>query len=163
MRIEEFENFIDLYGANFDIWPDPAAAKRFAMDNAELTEKLLAEAREIDAALEQVRVTPGTDMLKARILSEIDRENVSAEVPANSNKPGLGYKAAAAAMMMSFVLGFAGANMMPAPDASDDFVLTAEDELLSDDDIVLTADAEWESFAEDYGFDDIYDWVNPAP
>ncbi len=149
MTQDEFTVLMDTYGANRERWPvsSKPGALAFIKDQPAIADPLLLEARKLDEALDAARITPGTDMLKARILNEVSQlpsNQPASTQPANSN-PGMKYRAVAAMMAISFVLGFAGANYMQPNNSS-----ASE---------AVMVDNEWEEFADEYGMGDVYEWV----
>ena len=148
MTREEFLTLVETYGADLTRWPEPSrVGARDLIDQApDFTSPLLTQARDLDAALDAARITPGTDMLKARILNAAKQPAAASPVPANAKPAGLRYRAVAAMMAVSFVFGFAGANFVNTGDPVEE--------------TTLTADSEWEAFAEDFGMADVYAWVD---
>ncbi len=151
MTRDDFARLIEIYGANEARWPDHsrAAAQSFVEAHSRDAEQLLDGARKIDAALESARIEPGTDILKARIMSSLGHQD---DAPINIQPParGFGYKVIAAMMAISFMMGFAGSNLLNQA--------AAPDETIS-----LVAENEWETLASDYGMDDVLSWVNDSP
>jgi len=158
MTKEDFNRLVETYGASEARWPEENRAAMIAWrsENPAEAEAILASERDLDMALDGVRMEPGTDMLKARILGQLPKENTSA-LPqagyqaANSNVRRFGQKAVAALMLFAFSVGFGGASFLKLPTDGDDVSQN------------LVAEAEWEELAEDYGFDDIYEWVEASP
>ena len=148
MTQDEFIILVDTYGANTQRWPEDSRSEALAFveNHADIANPLLLEAKKLDEALDAVKITPGTDMLKARILQAVN------ELPSNqpaqaATQPtsGLKYRAVAAMMAISFVLGFAGAN-----------ILQSEN---TDTNGTFMVDNEWEELAGEYGMSDVYEWV----
>ena len=148
MTQDEFIILVDTYGANTQSWPEDSKSEALAFveNNADIAKPLLLEARKLDEALDVAKITPGTDMLKARILLAVN------ELPSNqpaqaASQPtsGLKYRAVATMMAISFVLGFAGAN-----------ILQSEN---TDTNGSFMVDNEWEELADEYGMSDVYEWV----
>lgn len=157
MKYEDFRDLIDTYGANQRRWPEHmrAPARAFIKAKPELTTNLLHNAQELDNHIESARIQPGTDILKARILSglKLRQEDIIIPEPVVQHKStrGFGFGSMAAMMALSFMFGLAGAN--------------AWNSDISETPTILTAENEWEDLAQEYEFDDIYEWVstNPAP
>jgi len=147
MTRDEFLKLIETYGADQSRWPEASLseAQAFITKNPEYASGLLAEANRLDGALEIARIAPGTDMLKARILSAARSSGVAAANPAPLKPQGLRYRAVAAMVTGAFVLGFTGANYLNGGDVTND--------------PGLTADNEWEEIADDYGMSDVYAWA----
>lgn len=155
MTHEDFSKFVETFGANIARWPEDIqlSARAFIEANPHIAESMLGEAAAFDAALEDARLSPGTDMLKARILKAAQAQSVeqapAAEAP--SNRKGFGYRAVAAMVLASFALGFAGANLT-APVTEE--ISEAE---------YLAANSEWQTLAEEIGISEIYEWVDKSP
>ena len=153
MTLAEFTELVETYGAVPGRWPDDRreAAQTFITSNPDLCEPILAEEAALEELLNNARLNPGTDMLKARIMSSIDAPSSNDQIrePERARLFRFGHKAMAALMLVSFSLGFAGASVLQLPSQNDDMV-----ESVSDD---------WAELADDYGVDDIYDWLEAAP
>jgi len=151
MTRDEFAQLIELYGADENRWPDNrrSDAQSFAKEHSADARQLLDDARNIDEALERARLEPGTDILKARIMNSLGQQD-DRPAPVQQAARGFGYKAIAAMMAISFMMGFAGSNLLGG---------SAE----QDETILLTAENEWETLASDYGMEDIVVWVNEGP
>lgn len=155
MTRDEFIRLVETFGASESRWPENYKNEMlvFRAENAAEAEAIISREAELDQALETVRLEPGTDMLKARILSQLQSEEAAnVPQPANSNRSSFGHKAVAALMLMAFTVGFAGASVLKMP-STDDGTLVGE------------AESDWEELAElaeDYGMDDIYEWVDTA-
>jgi hypothetical protein len=110
MDRERFAYLLDAYGGDFKRWPAEARASgaAFAAQDAEAA-ALLAEARRLDAALDQGResVAPAPD-LTARILAQAPRQQRSA-----FDRRAL--IALAACAVFGVVLGYGGGLLAPAP------------------------------------------------
>ncbi len=152
MTLIEFTELVETYGADSARWPDDLreAASLFMQANKADCDAILVDEARLDSLLEGARLNPGTDMLKARILSSIEApvaQSTSTETaPARGRVFSFGHKAIAAMMLLSFSLGFAGASVLKLPgqdNITDDYVTT-----------------EWAELADDYDLGDIYDWVD---
>jgi len=146
---DDFKRLIETYGSDIDRWPaafqDPARA--MMNSDATFTKPLMAEAVKLDEALASARLTPGTDMLKARILNGLESQPSRGmdQIANDRAARGMKYHTVAAMMVMSFVLGFAGSNFLqpnPAETGSSVFV-----------------ENDWEELANEYGMSDVYEWV----
>lgn len=151
---DDFKTLVETYGAKDARWPEEHRQAMIAWraDNEADAETILASERDLDVALDSIRMEPGTDMLKARILSQLPKaEPAALPQPANSNIRTFGQKAVAAMMLLAFTVGFAGASILKMPGTDEAVPQT------------LTAESEWEDIATDYGMDDIYEWVEASP
>lgn len=146
---ESFKKLLETYGADKSRWPETllAPAEKLMASAPEYTNSLLKEAKELDEALSAARVTPGTDILKARILGNLDPQTDNLQPRAANDRPvrSLKYHTVAAMMIMSFVLGFAGSNVLQVQP--------------TENGNALMVDNGWEELAEDYGIADVYEWV----
>jgi len=122
----------------------------FLAANGAEAETLLNDAQVMDDALDSARLSPGTDILKARILAAATQTPQNNQtVPQTPQRQGMGYRAVAAMTLFAFTLGFAGANMLGGANTN-----PAED-----DQVLIAETSEWQELADDYGLDDIYEWV----
>lgn len=154
MTKDDFQRLVETYGANDSRWPEEHrhAMINWQAENAAEAQAVLASEQELDMALDSARLEPGTDMLKARILSQLPKEETPAlPQAANSNVRRFGQKAVAALMLCAFTAGFAGASFLKVPVGAETDTQT------------LVVESEWEELAEDYGFDDVYEWVEASP
>lgn len=153
MTTDDFKRLVETYGSNAARWPEEQRSEMqaFMRVHPKVAESILLSEQILDETLDSVRLEPGTDMLKARILSSLPeaREDVL-PTPANNNLARFSQKAVAALMLLAFTVGFAGASFLKLP-------TTGENETYD----VATAD--WEELAEDYGMDEIYAWVEATP
>jgi len=138
MTLNQFKEFIETFGSNPARWPEDRkmAANAFIKDNGAAAQSLLDAEAAFDQLLETARVSPGTDILKARILNKVDAPKIESQQPAN--RPSFGYKAIAALMTLSFTVGFAGAS----------YFNGSATESVEDQDYFVSA--EWSDLAEDY-------------
>lgn len=154
----DFERLVETYGASETRWPEDyrQAMITWRAENAVEAEAILVSERELDMALNTIRMEPGTDMLKARIMGQLPKEKPVAMPQSgyhavNNNVRSFGQKAVAAMMLFAFSVGFAGASFLKLPGGDEDVSQT------------LVAETEWEEIATDYGMDDIYEWVEASP
>ncbi len=153
MTRDEFLRTVETYGANAARWPDAYRADMLAWqaENTADAAAILASEGELDRALDTIRLEPGTDMLKARILNQLPETATDAvPVPANNNLARFSQKAVAALMLFAFSVGFAGASFLKLPSSGEE---TSYD----------VASSDWEELAEDYELDEIYAWVEASP
>jgi len=151
MTLSDFKILVETFGANSARWPEDrqAEAQNFMRAHPEAARDVLQSEAGLDDLLETGRMSPGTDMLKARIKASVITEPVmKAPIPRRS---GFGHKAVAALMLASFAVGFGGANYF-GPSESE-FITELEDD-------TYTASNEWTEFADDYGMSEIYEWVD---
>lgn len=148
MTREDFLKFAETYGGNISRWPEEvgAEAQSFLDADSEYANQILQDAGELDNALERARVAPGTDMLKARILTAARVAGATPQVASSSKPQGLRYRAVAALVAGAFVLGFTGANYL-------------NSDINYEDVTMVSADSEWQDLADDYGMDELYAWV----
>lgn len=156
MTQDEFKNLIETYGSSEARWPEDYKAEMLGFVKTHPTDaqNILDAERSLDLALDSVRLEPGIDMLKARILSSLPKEDIK-PLPVAANDRSFGQKAVAALMLFAFAFGFTGASFLKLPGIS-----AAE--------APIYANQEWEDIATDYGMDDVYEWVgisdqSPAP
>jgi len=158
MTKDEFVRLVETYGASERRWPESHRQDMIAWcsSNGEEAESILSSERDLDEALESVRLEPGTDMLQARIMSQVSKTAAVAHPqPVNSNIRdsnirSFGQKAVAALMLFAFTVGFAGASFLKLPGSENP-------------DQIYVAESEWEELATDYDMDDVYAWVETAP
>ncbi len=151
MTRDDFIKIVETYGVNPGRWPQDqrAQAKKFMNAHPDEAAIIMDADHNLDHALETARLTPGTDMLKARIKSAAQSTPQTHIPNPASSRRGFGYRAMAAMVLAAFSLGFAGANLMN----------SAEPETITQDTTYQLADNNWEDIAEDYGFSEIYEWV----
>lgn len=160
MTLNDFKTLVETYGARSARWPDDQRdiALAFMQNQKADCESVLQAERGLDDLLEGARLSPGTDILKARIMSSIETEPSQADdLPQTRGRVirGFGHKAMAALMLLSFTLGFGGASVLKLPaqnEGPDNYIAS---EATSDNDT-----NEWAELADDYGLGDIYDWVD---
>ncbi len=135
--------YLDCYGTDTTRWPEAEAGKiALAVYKAELGEDL-AQTERLDGALSQHHISPPSDLLARRVIS-----NLPAQDGAPANDTSLGFKfnwrAVAATFAVLGAVGFTALNMSaPAPDDA----ASAETEV-------------WREAALDLGVDDVFDWVH---
>lgn len=157
MTRDEFKKLIETFGSRETRWPVDYKAEMLGYMNTYPADaqNILHEEQALDLALDSVRLEPGTDMLKARILSALPKQEAEA-LPVAANDRSFGQKAVAALMLFAFAFGFTGASFLKLPG-------------ISENEAPLYASQEWEDIATDYGMDDVYEWVgfsedlSPAP
>lgn len=120
MNRDRFEHLLEAYGGDFRRWPEAerAAGEAFAAANAD-TSVLLAEARTLDAALDDWRdEAPEPELLARRIL---------AKAPKRASGGGvmrIGWALAACAVF-GVVLGYGGGMLAPVADGDDAYFVMA--------------------------------------
>lgn len=154
MTLLEFTELVETYGADSARWPEDrrSIALAFMQSHKAECEPILAEEARLDGLLDGARLSPGTDILKARILSSIEAPVVET---AETSQPrgrviSFGHKAIAAMMLVSFSMGFAGASVMKLPGQDTEMVSVTDDNISN----------EWAELADDFDLDDIYEWVD---
>ena len=69
MKLEEFEDCLDLYGADLTRWPEAkAGAGHACLQSSELARIMLDDARQLDSALDDFRIALPTAAFEARLL-----------------------------------------------------------------------------------------------
>ena len=160
MTLNEFTALVETYGANSARWPDDKreVAIAFMKTRKEDCAIVLNAEQNLDNLLDSGRLNPGTDILKARIMSSIDNQPVQSVDNTTSRRrvgSSFGHKAIAAMMLVSFSLGFGGASVLKLPvqntDSGNYVASENPEDYLSN---------EWAELADDYGMGDVYDWVD---
>lgn len=113
MDRQRFHHLLEAYGANLDRWPagEREAAAAFAAAHAGEYECAMADARELDMALNSRRGAdePASDLLSARILSAYKRQR-------GAGAPWRAAIALAACAVFGVVLGYGGGMLAPVAD-----------------------------------------------
>ena len=106
MTRNEFIQLIETYGSDELRWPEAHKAQMldFISSNPAEAQTLLTDEAGLDAALESIRLQPGTDMLKARIMGALPQEAEEPLPVAANDRRQLGHKAVAALMLMAFTV-----------------------------------------------------------
>lgn len=108
MNTERFETLIAAYGAEPSRWPERerASALAFMARDKAVAERLLFEARMIDAALDASPAPQVSHELRQRVLAMAPRER-----PARQNVFGLGWMKAGAGLLAACAVGVAAGSV----------------------------------------------------
>lgn len=174
MTLDDFKALIAAYGSQPERWPDAArpAALKFMAEHKTLVSPALDAEAELDRAIARGHITPGTDLLQARILQDLAAKSGAANDPAPAapktaprtapnRAPAWGLRAAA------LIVGVCAAGLITAVLSaalwrSMDSVRTPSSQIQAgaQQNPSLTSEALlWADAALDYGVADIYEWV----